>query len=131
MKKYAPIVMALVLVACSFAADKGAGERAVERIRGQVAVGDYHAIYTEASEETREGSTESQLASVFRAVRDLGVPAESRLTAWEVRTEASATIVTLEYASTYGSTMPQLMETYVLRSENGTFRLYAYDNNLP
>ena len=131
MKKCAPIVIALVLAACSFAADREAGERVVERIRGQIAVGDYHAIYTESSEGAREISTESQLASVFRAVRDLGAPAESRLTGWEVRTEASATIVTLEYASTFGSTTPQLMETYVLRSENGTFRLYGYDNNLP
>jgi hypothetical protein len=131
MKKYAPILIALALAACSFAADREASERAVDRIRGQIAAGDYHAIYVESSAEAREISTESQLESVFRAVHDLGVPAGSRMTGWEVRTEASATIVTLEYASTYGSTTPQLTEVFILRSENGTFRLYGYDNNLP
>jgi hypothetical protein len=130
-KKFAPIVIALILGACSFAADREAGERAVERIRGQIAAGDYHAIYTESSEGAREVSTESQLESVFRAVRDLGVAAESRMTGWEVRTEASATIVRLEYASSYGPTTPQLTEVFIFRSENGTFRLHGYDNNLP
>jgi hypothetical protein len=119
-----------VLAACSFGADRDASVRAVDRIRAQVAAGDYHAIHREAAEETRESSTESQIESVFRAVRDLGVPTESRMTGWEIRTDASGTIVTLEYASTYGS-MPQLFETFSLRSENGTFRLYEYDNNLP
>jgi uncharacterized protein DUF4019 len=129
-KKYSPILIALVLAACSFGADRDASVRAVDRIRAQVAAGDYHAIYAEASEEARSTSTESQLESVFRAVRDLGVPSESRMTGWEVQTDASGTLVTLEYASTYGS-MPQLLETFSLRSENGAFRLHGYDNNLP
>jgi hypothetical protein len=129
-KKYAAILIALVLAACSFGADRDASQRVVERIRGQVAAGDYHAIYTEAAEETRNTSTEAELTSVFRAVRDLGVPDESRMTGWEVRTDSSGTLVTLEYASRYGS-MPELAETFFLRSENGTFRLLGYDNNLP
>ena len=123
------LVLAVLLGGCSFAEDKGRGERAVARFHHLFALSEYSQIYADTTEGFREAATEAEFVEFMGAVRrKLGNVRACELTGLEVNWDGEGTSLWLSYHTAYelGEATEQFV--WVIEGEKALLESYQIDS---
>jgi hypothetical protein len=123
------LLLAVLLGGCSFAEDKGRGERAVARFHELFGTSRYSEIYTDTTEGFREATTEAEFVEFLGAIRrKLGEVRETELTGLEVNWDSNGTSIYLSYDTTFELGKATEQFVWVMEGEKARLESYQIDS---
>ena len=130
MRHAAGLAMAAALGACSFSADVGAAEKAMDGFHQRLNAGRFDAIYAGASPQFKAAPAQPQLPALLHAVHTrLGQFRSNKTTGWHVNATTSGTFASLNVTSIY--TNGQAREAFMYQIAAGRAALVNYQINSP
>jgi Protein of unknown function (DUF4019) len=130
-RKLFPIMIAVLLFTssgCGLTKGKANAEAAVKHFHDQFNVGQFSAMYGEASDEFKKATSEADFTALLQAVhRKLGTVKQSNPAGWGVNVTSMGTMATLSYEVEFSDAKGT--ETFVFRISDNKARLVNYNIN--
>lgn len=123
------LAVAVLLGGCSFAEDKGRGERAVEHFHDLYGPARYSEIYVDTTEGFREAATEAEFVEFLGAIRrKLGGVRQSELTDVTVNWSGDGTSIWMSYETEYELGHATEQFVWVTEGEKTLLESYQIDS---
>ncbi len=128
MRKFAAVILAVVLAACSNSADKRAAEQAVVDFHEMLDASQFDAIYVGSAQDLKNAVKQEEFVTFLQAVhRKLGNLKSTVPQGWRINYQTSGTYVSLGYQTHFAE--GDATEEFSYRVEDNRATLVGYHVN--